>query len=252
MNLSQTWVVVEDDVEEVLVPPCDVEFVFLEERHQKLLPAQRNTGHVILSRKQQSHQSILNQIKIMNTRQSRKGKQPNPHWCEPWERKAGHSLPCSPRASQTNDNSDLLWSTLVVQQSYNGRSMTFKENRTNWTWNTQQHNINCSATIPWRVCLWCASCSWAWPQSWPPSCRSRGVWQSGCTRRCAAPRAPEPWPLRGWSWRGWGRTRSPPRAAGRGCRCRRTAESPRPSESADWQQQKENYKKLFSLIWHSF
>ena len=35
-----TRVVVEDDVEQVLVSPGDVQFVFLQQRLQKLLPAE--------------------------------------------------------------------------------------------------------------------------------------------------------------------------------------------------------------------
>lgn len=43
-----TRVVVEDDVDEVLVTPGDVEFVLLEEGHQELFPAQTHRRHVIL------------------------------------------------------------------------------------------------------------------------------------------------------------------------------------------------------------
>lgn len=43
-----TWVVVEDDIDEVLVSPGDVEFVLVEERQKELAPAQTHRCHVIL------------------------------------------------------------------------------------------------------------------------------------------------------------------------------------------------------------
>lgn len=44
----QTWVMVKDDIEKVLVPPGDIEFIFLEKGHQHFLPSQWNCCHVIL------------------------------------------------------------------------------------------------------------------------------------------------------------------------------------------------------------
>lgn len=41
-------IVVKNDIEEVLVSPCDVELVFLQQRHEQLLPVQPHRGHVIL------------------------------------------------------------------------------------------------------------------------------------------------------------------------------------------------------------
>lgn len=38
MKMSFTWVMMEYDVEQVLVSPGDVEFIFLEKWHQQLRP----------------------------------------------------------------------------------------------------------------------------------------------------------------------------------------------------------------------
>lgn len=46
---SHTRVVVENDIENILVSPGDVELVFLKQRHQKFLPLQPHRCHVILS-----------------------------------------------------------------------------------------------------------------------------------------------------------------------------------------------------------
>ncbi len=43
-----TWIVVEDDVEEVLVSPCDVVFVFLIERVKQIFPWQTAGDHAVL------------------------------------------------------------------------------------------------------------------------------------------------------------------------------------------------------------
>lgn len=45
---ARAWIMMEYDVEKVLVPPCDIQLVLLEERHQDLLPAQASCSHVIL------------------------------------------------------------------------------------------------------------------------------------------------------------------------------------------------------------
>lgn len=90
---------------------------------------------------------------------------------------------------------------------------------------------NCH-TIPENIFPWAASCSWAWPLSWPQFCRSTGGVQNGCTSRCVAPRVQVPLQPGGWSWSERGGSRSPLPAAGKWCLCRRRAKSPPPSGSA--------------------
>ena len=53
MFVLLTRVVVENYIEKVLVSPGYVEFVFLEQRHQQLLPMQPHRCHVILSTRTQ-------------------------------------------------------------------------------------------------------------------------------------------------------------------------------------------------------
>lgn len=45
---AHAWIMVEYDVKKVLVPPCNIQFVFLEEWQQDFLPTQSSCSHVIL------------------------------------------------------------------------------------------------------------------------------------------------------------------------------------------------------------
>lgn len=45
---ARAWIVVKYDVKKVLVPPCNIQFVLLEEWQQDFLPAQSSCSHVIL------------------------------------------------------------------------------------------------------------------------------------------------------------------------------------------------------------
>lgn len=52
------WIMVKYDIKKVLVPPCNIQFVFLEEWQQDFLPTQSGCSHVILNGNRQIIASI--------------------------------------------------------------------------------------------------------------------------------------------------------------------------------------------------
>ena len=43
-----TWIMKKDDIQQILIPPCDIQFVFFKQWHKYISPSQPYSCHVIL------------------------------------------------------------------------------------------------------------------------------------------------------------------------------------------------------------